>query len=107
MKIYQIALPLLAGTMMLSGCYDEKMSWQRPDGQGAVVSSEIPLALAEQIANYDNIKNYAAEYMPTTQIGLGASADKYLSDENYASLANANFQIFTMGNAMKPIPHGH
>lgn len=103
MKIYQIALPLLAGTMMLSGCYDEKMSWQRPDGQGAVVSSEIPLALAEQIANYDNIKNYAAEYMPTTQIGLGASADKYLSDENYASLANANFQIFTMGNAMKHI----
>ena len=92
----------------MTSCYDEKMDWHTPEGHGAVVSSDIPLELAEKIANYDFIKNYAAQYMPETKIGLGISADIYTDiagsknyNEAYAEVANANFQMFTPGNAMK------
>lgn len=82
------------------------MDWHTPEDHGAIVSSEIPLQIAEKIANYDYIKNYAAQFMPETKIGLGISADYYtegLKDYNadYAAVANANFQMFTAGNAMK------
>lgn len=100
MKLNKAILPL-AATLLLTGCYEEKMDWHTPEGHGAVVSSEIPLALAEEIANYDYIKAYAKQYMPTVPIGLGIGADKYLSDTVYAAVANANFQMFTPGNAMK------
>ena len=85
----------------MTGCYDEKMDWHTPADHGAVVSSEIPLSLAEEIANYDYIKKYMAQYMPNVPLGLGIGADKYLTDSAYASVANANFQMFTPGNAMK------
>ncbi|MBQ9231656.1 MAG: endo-1,4-beta-xylanase [Prevotella sp.] len=108
MKLYHILLPLAATSLLLTSCYDEKMDWHTPEGQGAIVSSEIPLELAEKIANYDYIKNYAAQYMPETKIGLGISADIYTDiegsknyNEAYAEVANANFQMFTPGNAMK------
>lgn len=101
MKLNKIILPLTASALLLTGCYDEKMDWHTPEGHTAVVAGDIPLALAEQIANYKNIKEYATEYMPGVQIGLGIGASKYLSDSAYAATANANFDIFTPGNAMK------
>ena len=35
------------------------------------------------------------------KIGLGLGADQYLDDPEYKALADANFQMFTTGNAMK------
>ena len=106
MRIKNIFLPTIAASLLLVGCDDEKMEWYTPEGHGAVASSEIPLQLAEKIANYDYIKNYAQQYLPGGQIGLGISADKYTEglgnyDSAYAAVANQNFQIFTPGNAMK------
>lgn len=96
-----IIFPLAAAALLMTSCDDNKMDWHTPDGHYAVVSSDIPLSLAEKIAKYDYIKNYMTEYMPNVQIGLGIGADKYLSDSAYADVANKNFQIFTPGNAMK------
>ena len=101
MKLNNIILPLIASSMLLTGCYDEKMDWHTPEGHNAVVSSEIPLALAEEIANYDSIKAYMNQYMPGVPLGVGLGADKYLSDDAYAALCNNNFQQFVTGNAMK------
>mgnify|MGYP003444660446 CR=1 FL=1 len=101
MKLNNIIFPLIAASFLMTSCYDEKMDWHTPDGHGAAVSSEIPLSLAEEIANYDYIKKYMTQYMPNVPIGIGVDADKYLSDSAYAAVANANFQIFTPGNAMK------
>jgi hypothetical protein len=56
MKLNNIIFPLIAGSLLVTGCYDEKMDWHTPADHGAVVSSEIPLSLAEEIANYDYIK---------------------------------------------------
>lgn len=101
MKINKIILPVLAGSMLMTACYDEKMEWHTPSGHNPVVSSEIPLELAEKIANYDYIKTYMKQYMPNVSIGLGLSVDKYLSDEAYRTVCNDNYMQFVAGNAMK------
>ena len=101
MKLKNIILPLIAGSFIVTGCYDEKMDWHTPDGHNPIVSSEVPLALQEEIANYDYIKNYMAKYMPNVPIGVGLGADKYLSDTAYSAVCDANFQQFVTGNAMK------
>ena len=85
----------------MSGCYDEKMEWGKPDGHGDVNISDIPLALKEKLANYDYIKAYAKQYAPHMTIGLGLGADQYISDPQYKQVADDNFQLFTTGNAMK------
>ena len=100
MRLNKIIFPI-ATVLLFTSCYDEKMEWGTPDGQGDVSISEIPLDLAEKIANYDYIKNYAAEYMPNSIIGAGLSADFYIDDEEYRQVANDNFQMLTTGNAMK------
>ena len=94
---------MLAGSLLLVGCYDEKMDWHTPDGHNPVTTDDIPLQLQEQIDHYDYIKNYAAQYMPGTAIGVGLTADKYLDedDPDYAALCDNNFQQFVTGNAMK------
>lgn len=94
---------MLAGSLLLVGCYDEKMDWHTPDGHNPVTTDDIPLQLQEQIDHYDYIKNYMAEYMPGTPIGVGLSADKYLDedDPDYAALCDNNFQQYVTGNAMK------
>ena len=67
-----------------------------------VTSADLPLAVKEAIANYDNIKDYANQYTPNMVIGIGMGADMYVSNENgEGDLANANYQMFTPGNAMK------
>ena len=101
MKLNKIILPVMACALTLSGCYDEKMEWGKPDGHGDVNISDIPLALKEKLANYDYIKAYAKQYAPHKTIGLGLGADQYISDPQYKQVADDNFQLFTTGNAMK------
>lgn len=101
MKLNKIILPVMACALTLSGCYDEKMEWGKPDGHGDVNISDIPLALKEKLANYDYIKAYAKQYAPHMTIGLGLGADQYISDPQYKQVADENFQLFTTGNAMK------
>lgn len=101
MKFNKIILPVVAGTLILGSCDDNKMEWGTPDDHGKVEISDIPLALKEKLANYKMIKEYAREYTPGMTIGLGLGADLYISDEQYRQVADENFQLFTCGNAMK------
>lgn len=88
--------------MLLTGCDDQIMQWGKPGDHADVTSADLPLAVKEVIANYDNIKDYASQYTPNMVIGIGMGADMYVSNENgEGDLANANYQMFTPGNAMK------
>lgn len=102
MKINKIFIPVVASAMLLTGCDDQIMEWGKPADHADVTSAEIPLAVKEVIANYDNIKDYAQQNTPNMLIGIGMGADLYINNANgEGSLANANYQIFTPGNAMK------
>ena len=102
MKITRIIIPVVASTMLLTGCDDQIMQWGKPGDHADVTSADLPLAVKEVIANYDNIKDYASQYTPNMVIGIGMGADLYVSNENgEGDLVNANYQMFTPGNAMK------
>ena len=78
------------------------MQWGKPGDHADVTSADLPLAVKEVIANYDNIKDYANQYTPNMVIGIGCGADMYVNNENgEGDLVNANYQMFTPGNAMK------
>ena len=88
--------------MLLTGCDDQIMQWGKPADHADVTSADLPLAVKEVIANYDNIKDYANQYTPNMVIGIGCGADMYVNNENgEGDLVNANYQMFTPGNAMK------
>ena len=59
MKITRIIIPVVASTMLLTGCDDQIMQWGKPGDHADVTSADLPLAVKEAIANYDNIKDYA------------------------------------------------
>ena len=99
MKLNRIILPLMACALTWSSCDDQIMEWK--DSDGSITASDIPLALKEKIANYDYIKSYVAQYAPNMNVGLGLGADLYINDAAYRTIADANFQMFTTGNAMK------
>ena len=102
MKITKIMIPVAASAMLLTGCDDQIMQWGKPADHADVTAAEIPLAVKEVIANYDNIKDYASQYTPNMTIGIGMGADLYINNENgEGDLANANYTLFTPGNAMK------
>ena len=102
MKINKIIIPVVASAMLLTGCDDQIMQWGKPGDHADVTKADIPLAVKEVIANYDNIKDYAQQYTPNMKIGIGMGADLYANNENgEGDLANANYQVFTPGNAMK------
>lgn len=102
MKITRIIIPVVASTMLLTGCDDQIMQWGKPGDHADVTSADLPLAVKEVIANYDNIKDYASQYTPSMIIGIGMGADLYVNNENgEGDLVNANYQMFTPGNAMK------
>lgn len=103
MKINKYIFFLLTTILLLTGCDDQIMKWGKPADENAVTAADIPLAVKEVIANYDNIKNYATQYTPNILVGLGCSDDMYSSNYNniYQSLANDNYQLLTPGNAMK------
>lgn len=99
MRYTKIILPALATAALLTSCDDQIMEWK---DKGGVTSSEIPLEVKEVLANYDDIKTYAQQYMPNTIIGIGMGADLYVNNTNgEGTLANANYAMFTPGNAMK------
>ena len=92
-KFLKHLLPL-AVSVALFACCDEKTD--------PVVPNKKPvLTLAEQIAKYKDIKEYVEEYAPGMTVGLGLDAGLYINDPVYKTVADRNFQIFTMGNAMK------
>lgn len=102
MKITRIIIPVVASTMLLTGCDDQIMQWGKPADHADVTSADLPLAVKEVIANYDNIKDYASQYTPSMIIGIGMGADLYVNNEKgEGNLVNANYQMFTPGNAMK------
>ncbi len=102
MKFTKIIIPALASAMLLTGCDDQIMQWGKPGDHADVTSADLPLAVKEVIANYDNIKDYANQYTPNMVIGIGCGADMYVNNENgEGDLVNANYQMFTPGNAMK------
>lgn len=101
MKLNKIIFPVMACALAVGGCDDNKMEWGTPEGHGKVDASEIPLKLKEKLANYDFIKKYAQEYMPTATIGVGLGADAYVNDPVVQQIANDNYQMLTTGNAMK------
>lgn len=88
--------------MLLTGCDDQIMQWGKPADHADVTSADLPLAVKEVIANYNNIKDYANQYTPNMVIGIGMGADLYVNNEKgEGDLVNANYQMFTPGNAMK------
>src|SRR5574344_1600949 len=101
MKKYII--PLLAAGLLLTSCDDQIMEWGRPSGENAVTSADIPLAVKEVLANYGTVKSYSAQYMPNCLVGLGMGGNMYAENFKgvYKNLSDSNFQMFTMGNAMK------
>ncbi len=101
MRHYNIILPVAALAVVCAACDDDKMEWGLPDGHEKVDISDIPLTSEEIMANYDFIRNYAQQYWPNAYVGLGASADLYISNADYRKVADDNFQLYTTGNAMK------
>ncbi|MGN0029496.1 MAG: endo-1,4-beta-xylanase [Marinilabiliaceae bacterium] len=92
-------LPALALMAISSACDDETMEWK---AKGGVSINEIPLEVKEVLANYDDIKVYAQQYMPGNIIGIGMGVDLYNANANgEKDLVDANYQMFTCGNAMK------
>ncbi len=85
--------------IFLCACDDTKMEWV--DADSSVAISDIPLELAEKIANYDYIKTYAQQYTPNMTIGIGLGADEYIAGADYRQVCDDNFQLFVTGNAMK------
>ena len=101
MNFNKTIIPILTINLLASSCEEHKMEWETPSDYNKVTSAEIPLGLAEKIANYKNIKEYIAEYVPHMTLGLGIGADYYMDNETVKQLADANFQMYTTGNAMK------
>ena len=101
MKLNKIIYPILASTLMLGSCSDDKMEWGTPDGHYGIDMSEIPLSLAYKFANYTFLKEYVKQYTPHMTVGIGLGADVYISDPEYRKVADDNFQMITTGNAMK------
>ena len=97
-KYVSLALGL---TLAVSACDDQIMEWKTPDGHGAVTAAEIPLEIKEVLANYDDLKAYAAENHPGMVFGLGVGKDIYMGEDGRHELAAQNFQMVTWGNAMK------
>ena len=102
MKFNKISILIAALALGISACDDQIMEWATPDGHGEVDVEDIPLAVKEVLANYEDITTYANTYIPQMIIGIGMGADLYVDNENgEQDLADANFTMFTPGNAMK------
>ncbi len=101
MKINKFLLPVVASAMLFTGCDDQIMEWGLQDGHTAVTSADLPLAVKEVLANYDDIKTYSAENHPNMKLGLGVGMAIYMGEDGRHELAKDNFQMVTWGNAMK------
>jgi GH35 family endo-1,4-beta-xylanase len=104
----KIILPIAMAGVLFAGCEEEIMEWGTPDGHTPLSSvAELPLSVKEAIANYKGIKEYAAQYTPEMVVGVGMGATQYLDNMEftdsitYRKLVDSNFQMYTLGNAMK------
>lgn len=97
-KKYYI-LPAVAFGLCLGSCDDQVMEWK--DSDHTVSSSELPLQVAEQLALYKPIKEYAAKYRPNVDVTNGMSLDLFLNNDAYRAVVLENFSGVTFGNAMK------
>lgn len=96
MKLQQIITSMLACSLIGASCSDDTISKDYRDNTSPLMSQE----LAEQIAQYNFIKVYAAQYTPTIKFGTILNADLYIGDEEYRQVANDNFQEITAADAM-------
>lgn len=101
MKINKFLLPVVASAMLFTSCDKQIMEWGLQDGHTAVTSADLPLAVKEVLANYDDIKTYSAENHPNMKLGLGVGMAIYMGEDGRHELAKDNFQMVTWGNAMK------
>lgn len=101
MKINKFLLPVVASAMLFIGCDNQIMEWGLQDGHTAVTSADLPLAVKEVLANYDDIKAYSAANHPNMKLGLGVGMAIYMGEDGRHELAKDNFQMVTWGNAMK------
>ena len=96
MKLQQIITSMLACSLIGASCSDDTISKDYRDNTSPLMSQE----LAEQIAQYNFIKVYAAQYTPTIKFGTILNADLYIGDEEYRQVANDNLQEITAADAM-------
>ena len=86
----------------LTSCDDQIMEWKTPEGHGSLTAAEIPLQVKEVLANYGTLKEYSAQYMPGSTLGVGAGITLTTNDEDARqTIIFDNFQMVTFGNAMK------
>ena len=86
----------------LTSCDDQIMEWKTPEGHGSLTAAEIPLQVKEVLANYGTLKEYSAQYMPGSTLGVGAGITLTTNDEDARqAIIFDNFQMVTFGNAMK------
>lgn len=105
MKLNRTIYPLAALAVLFAACDDDLMEWGTPDGQLPISASEIPLQLQEQINNYDFIKAYVQKHQDRLGakflVACAVGADSYVKDGAYSRLVKDNFEMYTLGNAMK------
>ncbi len=98
MKFNNLIIPFAVMALAFASCEKPIPSWQQPGG----TTNPTPNPGKDDVIDeYKAIKEYAAEYTPELKVGVGLTADIYLRDQAYKSVANSNFQWFTTGNAMK------
>lgn len=69
----------IALSLGMTSCDDQIMEWK---SQGdSVTAAEIPLAVKEVLANYDDIKAYAEENHPNMTLGLGIGMNIYMGED--------------------------
>ena len=96
-----IYVPAALTALLISAasCEENVMEWKAPDS--TVKPTELPMELAEKIAQYGFIKDYMKEYHPNTPVTIGMGLANFLGDEQYQQTVKDNFQGVTFGNAMK------
>lgn len=99
MKNKYISLLLILPFLFLYSCYDDKMEWVEVDKDSQISEGEIPLQMAEKIARYEALKNYAS-----FNLGIGVDLATYLDNDVYASIVNENFHEVVIGYDMKHGP---
>lgn len=98
MKYGRFIILLAMASSLFTGCEEDIEPITPPDPG---TEQEKPIENEDTPKRYKSIKEYALEYTPNMQIGIGLGADIYVRDQKYKSTVDENFQIYTTGNAMK------
>lgn len=82
--------------VVLISCEDDKMNWQNLEDENPITTSELPLELREKLERYETLNTYS-DFV----LGVGLIRDLYMTDDQYRSIINENFDDVTVGYAMK------